>query len=155
MKKWIRPVGKIETFVPNDSVASTCWGVACSIGRDHDDPSRAWQKRYEGQFAGYNPNDLPHHDHNHCGSISNQVLFDDNGDGLPNGMKEINSINPDARGGELPCIVYTDGTYTTPMTDLRGIQNGQTIYWTNKGTGKTWHHQGTVQLLGGNTTNHS
>lgn len=153
MKKWVQPVGKIEAFAPNDSIASTCWGVACSIGRDHDD--RTWQKTYESQFPGYDPNNLAHHDRNHCGDINNQVLFDRDGDGKIDGLKEIRSINPSAQNGELPCLVYTDSTYKTQLNDLSGIQNGQTIYWTNTGTGTTWHHQGVVQLLGGKTTNHS
>lgn len=134
MKKWSRPVGKIEQFTANEYIASSCWGVACDVNAANDIEKNlhgsSW-RRYEHRLS-------------QCGQESHQVLHDITGDGKPDYMAEEKS---EASGKDgLRCTVYTDSTYRTRLEDLSTIRPGDRIYWTTTSS-ITWSHVGTVHEI--------
>ena len=136
MKNWVMPEAKVEKFVSNEYVAA-CWGVTCSV------PAEA------GVASAYDPvgSPDPHvtHRQQFCGDpLHYQIELDENG-------TPINMIEVQTDGlGDLPCTVYTDGSYSS-IRSLATINAGEYIYWTTSSGGTTWHHRGTVS----GSTNHS
>lgn len=128
MKRWVKPRTEVQVFEANEYVAA-CWGVKCDVG---------WSNRYEWQEGDYH-NGVTH-DRAHCGNSSNQVIFDDNGDGIADRMIETGTDGL----GDLICTIYWDEDYTyTRNVSTVGI--GNTIYWTTSASdGRTWNHKGTV-----------
>lgn len=121
---WVQPEAVVQGFVANEYVAA-CWGVSCDfVGKD------AVGGIHRSQFCGQ-----PGH---------YAIALDDNG--VPTSMIENQTDNM----GDLPCTLYTDGSYTTTR-DVATVQRDEYIYWTTEyGTGK-WLHKGTVS----GTSNHS
>ena len=128
IKRWETPRIAVEKFEANEYVAA-CWGVKCDVD---------WANRYEWS-QGDDGRGVTH-DNAHCGSASNQVIFDGNNDGTADRMMETGT---DGRG-DLKCILYTDGRYNE-LRDISTVQVGNEIYWTTQASdGRTWNHKGTV-----------
>ena len=128
-KRWVEPRVQVEEFMPNEYVA-VCWGVQCSIGPANE---------YEASIK----NSAQDHRREYCGTIGHQWLTDENNDGTPERMSEINTDGL----GTLACTIYTDGSYIN-QRDISTVEVGHYIYWTTSaGSGmdkRTWHHQGQV-----------
>lgn len=128
-KRWVEPRVQVEEFMPNEYVA-VCWGVQCSIGRAN---------KYEASIS----NSAQDHRSEYCGTTGHQWLTDENNDGTPERMSEINTDGL----GTLACTIYIDGSYRTPR-DISTVEVDDYIYWTTSaGSGRdkrTWHHQGQV-----------
>lgn len=128
LEKWETPRVTIQEFEPNEYVAA-CWGVACDVD---------WSNRYENWQGDYD-NGVTHRG-DHCGNSSNQVIFDDNGDGIGDRMVETGTDGL----GDLACTIYTDDTYRT-VRKVSTVKIGNEIYWTTTASdGRTWNHRGTV-----------
>ena len=127
-RKYEKPMLISEAFIPNEYVA-VCWGVGCSVGEAN---------AIEERLGNYN---YPHlyHGADHCGLSSNQVIYDDDGDGTADRMVEIGTDGL----GKLTCTIYTDSGYSTTKA-VGSVELGETIYWTTTAGSKTWHHVGTV-----------
>lgn len=127
-QKWIRPQTTIEKFVPDEYIAA-CWGVACDF-----DLANKYEKTHYTWSDGYRISwyDLGcTHDIAHCGNSSNQVIYDHNGDGIPDEMIEEG----------------TDGLgnlYCTIEGGIRNVRIDDYIHWTTTSGNRTWHHQGRV-----------
>ncbi|MBQ7565335.1 MAG: InlB B-repeat-containing protein [Lachnospiraceae bacterium] len=92
----------------------------------------------------------PNHTHRkiYCGDPSHwRIDLDENG--VPTKLTEIDTPYPTYNNGELPCVIYTDDTYTT-VRDISTIRQGETIYWTSvhDGIKVQWRHYGTVESTG-------
>ena len=70
MKSWVKPVTEVQKFEANEYVAA-CWGVGCDVSWSND--YEKWQGDYDNGVT---------HSSAHCGNSSNQVIFDDNNDGI-------------------------------------------------------------------------
>ena len=128
MKKWETPQTVVQEFEANEYVAA-CWGVGCNVN---------WSNDYEKRQGDYG-NGVTH-TWNHCGNSSNQVIFDDNDDGIADRMIETGTDGL----GDLACTIYTDGTYRTEK-NVSSVSIGDTIFWTTTASdGRTWNHMGTV-----------
>lgn len=135
IKRWETTRIAVEKFEANEYVAA-CWGVKCDVD---------WANDYELREGDYH-NGVTH-DNAHCGSASNQVIFDDNNDGTADRMIETGTDGL----GDLACILYTDGRYNE-LRDISTVQERDMIYWTTQASdGRTWNHRGTVM----GTTNRS
>ncbi|MGN0275088.1 MAG: hypothetical protein ACI4DT_10015 [Chordicoccus sp.] len=125
-EKWESPRIKVETFAPNDYV-SACWGVACDV-----DLANAYET--SNGFTNVS------HRSDHCGNASNQYLQDTNNDGTFDTMTETGTDGL----GDLNCVLYTDGSYTT-REPYSSVKTGDHIFWTTAASGgRVWHHQGDV-----------
>lgn len=122
-KEYVRPMMMGEKFLPNEYVAA-CWGVGCDIKVANE---------YDKYASGVS------HANDHCGSSGNQVIYDDNNDGIPDRMTEIGTDGL----GNLNCTIYTDENYNTTRS-VSSVNSGETIYWTTSAGDRTWHHVGTV-----------
>ena len=131
-REYVKPVMMGEAFVANEYVAA-CWGVGCAVEEANS---------IETQMGNYNYPNL-YHGADHCGLSGNQVIYDDNDDGIADRMTEIGTDGL----GTLNCTIYTDVKYNVTR-DVGSVQTGDTIYWTTTaGTGsnkRIWHHVGTV-----------
>ena len=127
-KTWAFPLVCVQQFEANEYVAA-CWGVGCNT---------AEANRIERNLGIYQPGVLDHSS-DHCGLSGNQVIYDDNNDGTADRMVEVGTDGL----GTLNCTIYTDSSYSTPMS-VSSVSTGQTIYWTTSAGNKTWHHVGTV-----------
>ena len=127
-KTWAFPLVCVQQFEANEYVAA-CWGVGCSVDEAN---------RIERNLGIYQPGVLDHSS-DHCGLSGNQVIYDDNNDGTADRMVEVGTDGL----GTLNCTIYTDSSYSTPMS-VSSVSTGQTIYWTTSAGNKTWHHVGTV-----------
>lgn len=126
-EKWFAPKTVIEEFTPNEYVAA-CWGVACDWSAAND---------YEKSIGIYDETHLCHAA-NQCGQQKNQRLYDTDGDGKIDIMKETGTDGL----GNLECIIYRDEYITQISPDQ--VNPGDFIYWTTSSGYKTWHHRGTV-----------
>lgn len=127
-KNYETPKVLVQEFEVDEYIAA-CWGVKC-----YTDDANNWEKDH----FNYNYPDL-WHDPDSCGKSSHQVLYDDDNNGSPDRMMEV-----DTKGlGTLQCYLYTDDTYKTPKL-YESVHSGETIYWITKAGKKTWHHQGYV-----------
>lgn len=128
IKRWETPRIAVEKFEANEYVAA-CWGVKCDVD---------WANDYEWWEGDYR-NGVTH-DNAHCGSASNQVIFDDNNDGTADRMIETGTDGL----GDLECAIYWDGNYQS-IRPVSTVEVGDVIYWTTQaGDGRTWNHKGTV-----------
>lgn len=127
-KEYVAPVIVGEEFSANEYVAA-CWGVGCDVKAANT---------IERKLGNYDYPNLYHRD-DHCGLSGNQVIYDDNNDGIADRMKEIGTDGLD----DLDCTIYTDETYRT-VRQISDVEAGDTIYWTTSAGTKTWHHVGTV-----------
>lgn len=138
-QKWIRPQTTIEKFVPDEYIAA-CWGVACDVD---------WANQYEMNHGGDFWNGVTH-DAAHCGNLRNQVIIDDNNDGIADRMIETGTDGL----GDLNCTIYWDGNFLN-IRDVSSVGIGNTIYWTTSGDGRTWNHKGRVIAEFPDRPNHS
>ena len=128
MKRWVKPRTEVQVFEANEYVAA-CWGVKCDVD---------WSNRYEIWQGDYS-NGVTH-DRAHCGNSSNQVIFDDNGDGIADRMIETGTDGL----GDLSCTIYWDKNYTS-RREVSSVNIDDTIYWTTTASdGRTWNHKGKV-----------
>ena len=128
IKRWETPRIAVEKFEANEYVAA-CWGVKCDVD---------WANDYELREGDYH-NGVTH-DNAHCGSASNQVIFDDNNDGTADRMIETGTDGL----GDLECAIYWDENYRRSRP-VSTVEVGDVIYWTTQaGDGRTWNHKGTV-----------
>lgn len=134
MKKWERPIAVVEEFEPNEYVA-VCWGVACSVDAANE-VEQGWMiNHWESNYANGQT-----HSSDHCGTMTNQWVIDDNNDGTVDRMVETGTDGL----GNLNCTLYTDASYKTTAS-FSGVNIGSYIYWTTSASGdRTWHHQGKV-----------
>lgn len=142
-KTYCAPMLSVERFAANEYVAA-CWGVACVVATANEYEksvnSKVWQEYYKGgTYDGYIP-----HDGNNCGTLSHQVIYDDNDDGTPDRMIEEQTKNL----GNLTCYIFQDGSYST-IKQIADVKVGDYIYWrtylnNNYPNGKCWSHQGKV-----------
>ena len=132
-KKWIQPHITIQPFEPNEYVA-VCWGVACSTMQANYVEQTWWLPNGGTNFdAGQN------HRNHHCGTTGNQWLVDENNDGTPEVMREINTDGL----GTLTCTLYTNDQYTDSYP-ISEVDVSDYIYWTTSSGNRVWHHQGYV-----------
>ena len=141
-QKWIRPQTTIEKFVPDEYIAA-CWGVACDVDsaniyemKNFSNERDEWGKPISWYDLGCT------HDIAHCGNSKNQVIYDYDGNGIPDEMIEEG----------------TDGLGNLHCTISGGIGNvkiGSYIYWTTTSGNRTWHHQGKVIAEYPGRPNHS
>lgn len=128
LEKWETPRVTIQEFEPNEYVAA-CWGVACDVD---------WSNDYELRQGDYN-NGVTHRG-DHCGNSSNQVIFDDNGDGIGDRMVETGTDGL----GDLTCNIFWDKNFIYSR-NVSTVQIGETIFWTTTASdGRTWNHKGKV-----------
>jgi hypothetical protein len=128
-KKWETPRTVVQGFEPNEYVAA-CWGVQCDVN---------WANRYEKTHGKDYWNGVTHAT-DHCGNSSNQVIFDDNGDGVGDRMIETGTDGL----GDLTCNIFWDENFRDPRA-VSSVNIGDTIYWTTTASdGRTWNHKGTV-----------
>lgn len=128
MKSWVKPVTEVQKFEANEYVAA-CWGVGCDV---------KWSNDYEKRQGDYD-NGVTHSSA-HCGNSSNQVIFDDNNDGIADRMIETGTDGL----GNLACRIYWDENYKNPRS-VSSVNIGDVIYWTTRAAdGRTWNHKGTV-----------
>ena len=90
MKSWVKPVTEVQKFEANEYVAA-CWGVGCDVSWSND--YEKWQGDYDNGVT---------HSSAHCGNSSNQVIFDDNNDGIADRMIETGTDGL----GNLACTIY-------------------------------------------------
>ena len=119
------PSIQIQEFVPNE-YCSICWGVQCDVEKAND-------------YENYHYNSDQEHRLDHCGTLTNQWVIDDNGDGTVDRMIETGTEGL----GNLNCIRYIDGNYWA-TTNFSNVKIGSYIYWTTSSGDRTWHHQGKV-----------
>ena len=128
-KKWETPRTVVQGFEPNEYVAA-CWGVQCDVN---------WANCYEKTHGKDHWNGVTHAT-DHCGNSSNQVIFDDNGDGVGDRMIETGTDGL----GDLTCNIFWDENFRDPRA-VSSVNIGDTIYWTTTASdGRTWNHKGTV-----------
>ena len=135
-KTWSMPQATVQAFEANEYVAA-CWGVACDVmggEQSGDDPMR--------------PSEGLGHNRIYCGQTSHQLITTDE-NGIAIAMTEIDTRK--SLGTDLPCTLYTDGSYTTTR-DIRTVKEGDYIYWTTSKDTRTWSHHGKVVA---GSTNHS
>lgn len=127
-KRWETPKAMVEEFEANEYVAA-CWGVKCDVD---------WSNRYELNQGDYG-NGVTHA-LDHCGNSSNQVIFDDNDDGIADRMIETGTDGL----GDLSCTIYMNENYNE-IRNVSTVKIGDTIFWTTRASdGRTWNHMGTV-----------
>lgn len=128
IKRWETPRIAVEKFEANEYVAA-CWGVKCDV---------VWANDYELREGDYS-NGVTH-DNAHCGSASNQVIFDDNNDGTADRMIETGTDGL----GNLNCTIYWNAEYRQ-QRPVSSVEVDDIIYWTTQASdGRTWNHKGTV-----------
>lgn len=128
MRSWVKPRTEVQKFEANEYVAA-CWGVGCDV---------SWANCYEEEQGDIGRGVT--HEQAHCGNSSNQVIFDDNNDGIADRMIETGTDGL----GDLVCTIYWDENYSGPR-NVSSVGIGQTIYWTTTAAdGRTWNHKGKV-----------
>ena len=128
-KTWETPKVLVEEFEENEYVAA-CWGVKCNVD---------WANGYEKEHGEDYWNGVTH-DSAHCGNSSNQVIFDDDGNGTGDRMIETGTDGL----GDLACTIYWDEYYSQKRL-VSTVKPGDIIYWTTcAADGRTWNHKGTV-----------
>lgn len=134
MKKKVyqKPLLMSEDFVPQEYVAA-CWGVGCNV-----EIANAYEQTHSSGGQTWWDKDCSHAN-GHCGLSSNQVIYDDNNDGIADRMVEVGTDGL----GTLTCTIYGDANYTQVM-NVSEVTPNTTIYWTTAAGDKVWHHVGTV-----------
>lgn len=126
-RNYVKPLLNSEAFVPSEYIAA-CWGVGCNIEQSN---------QYEIDNGWYYM-DVSHATA-HCGSASNQVIYDDNNDGIADRMVEEGTDGL----GNLTCTIYSDSGFSNKIS-VSSVKPGQNIYWTTAAGNKVWHHHGIV-----------
>ena len=124
-KKWVAPRVEVQKFEANEYVAA-CWGVACDKGMGND-----WS---------WDGSPIPirvKHSSSVCGSFDNQVVYDDDNDGVADRLVELHF-------GERQATLYTDDSYKYEK-DISEVKPGQVIYWVTTLARINYWHVGTVQ----------
>lgn len=131
MREYVTPRMTGETFASNEYI-SVCWGVACDW---------EWANVYEQDHNNWYGGNISHAE-DHCGNSSNQVIFDDDEDGIADRMVEVGTDGL----GNLSCTIYRNQSYKNPVniSSITSKDIGQTIYWTTSASGRTWHHRGVI-----------
>lgn len=127
-KTWEIPKAFVQEFEANEYVAA-CWGVACAVNEAN---------QIENNMNNYDYPNL-YHGADNCGKASNQVIFDDNNDGIADRMIETGTNGL----GDLSCTIFTDSSYKNQI-NVSSVKSGKTIYWTTSAGKRIWHHVGTV-----------
>lgn len=143
---YVTPNASVEEFVANEYVAGCYgrWAVAC----DYDAANNV-EKNVYGTYSATPSGNQVNHGAAGCGTSSKQYV--EVVDDVVKSMKEVNT----GVGQDLPCTVYTDGTYST-KADISEIKAGDYIYWTTSASGdRVWHHQGLVSGTLSGRPNHS
>lgn len=130
---WTEPRIEVQKFIPNEYVA-VCWGVACSVDAANDVEKNWMLNKWESNYVNGQT-----HSSDHCGTLTNQWVIDDNNDGTVDRMIETGT----AGLGNLTCTLYTDDSYDQKAS-FSGVTIGSYIYWTTSSGNRTWHHQGNV-----------
>ena len=142
-KTWVKPMTLVQKFEANETVAA-CWGVACMVSEAND---WEWKNDFWNAAA-------QKHEAEHCGTIGNQVIFDDNDDGIADRMIETGVSG----GGTLPCTIYTDDSFSE-IKSIGSVKVGEKLYWTTSkkpaAITYTWHHRGMVVQQDPNHPNRS
>lgn len=125
---WEAPSIAVEQFAANDYVAA-CWGVGCDWSKANE---------YEKDHHYYDNGNVSHNQ-GQCGDHGNQVIFDDNNDGIADRMVEVKTSGL----GDLLCTIFEDANYST-IKNIGSVKKGDYIYWTTTSGDRTWHHQGSV-----------
>ena len=138
---WETPRVAVEAFAANEYVAA-CWGVGCITNQANE-----WEKnhvfdsnkeiKYDWQTSWYDK-EVSHSD-DPCGNSGNQVIYDDNNDGVADRMVEIGTDGL----GNLGCTIWTDSTYSQTR-EISTVKANDIIYWTTSAGDKIWHHIGKV-----------
>lgn len=147
-KTYEKPVLHAERFTPNEYVA-VCWLVACAYDaantyemNHYSTTENGWGGRGEKSYKTWYQLGCTH-DQAHCGTSTNQVIYDDDNNGVADRMIEVGTDGL----GDLECSIYSDADYTTPLA-VSAVTKGMYIYWTtasdSDGNDKVWHHQGQV-----------
>lgn len=141
MKKWTTPMAMEECFTANVDVAvTTCYKIACNT-----DAANEYEKQIHGNFDGW----LRYsHKKDDCGNENNQVVVVDDKNSIT-GMKELKKKVFGSGVDVLPCEIFADSGYTTPGSPGT-LEVGKTVYWRTDYAGKTYSHQGTLQLVNAN-----
>ena len=163
---WEKPRIAVEAFAPNDYVAA-CWGVGCNWNDANEYELKignAWYEKQEkpgsgrpGHGSGGTTEVLAGqtHSEDHCGFSGNQVIFDDNNDGIADRMVEVGTDGL----GNLTCTLYEDEKYTTVMSvsSVTTAWFGNLLFWTTTTSSgdRTWYHQGIVNPTVPNHPNRS
>lgn len=131
MREYVTPRMTGETFASNEYI-SVCWGVKCDT---------IWANQYEIE-NGFWDNGNVSHAGNHCGNSSNQVIYDDNEDGIADRMVEVGTDGL----GNLQCLIFTNEKYNigVNISFITSENIGDPIYWTTSSGGRTWHHKGVI-----------
>ena len=132
---WEHPSVTIQDYEANEYVSS-CWGVGCNINvADAYEQTHTNSAGVTWWTLGCN------HTADHCQNADNQVIYDDNNDGIADRMLEEGTDGL----GTLACTIYSDADYTT-VIDVSSVKVGDLIYWTTTDNRtRIWHHVGTVQ----------
>ena len=146
-EKWETPRIAVEEFAANEYVAA-CWGVGCNwedANKHELDIGNAWYEEKKGNSGhGESTRVLAGqtHDESHCGFSGNQVIFDDNNDGVADRMVEVGTDGL----GDLTCTLYEDESYSKTMSISSVTKEwfGRLLFWTTSSDDRTWHHQGIV-----------
>lgn len=144
-KAWVKPMTFVQQFEANESVAADtqCWNVFCQRAYEHN------IGLIDGWYdpPGWAP--AQQHKKDVCGTLTNQVLRDTDGDGVVDQMLEYGN-------GTKECTLYTDESYSTVMSPADVDPNsGNIIYWTNEELGTTYLHKGVPQLADASHPNRS
>lgn len=150
VKTWNDPRIEVQKFIAEEYVAA-CWGVSCAYDAAND-VEREWMlpTRWPWQKAESNYDNGQTHQKDHCGTLTNQWVIDDNDDGTVDRMIETGTDGL----GNLTCTLYEDASYRQTAS-FSGVTIGSYIYWTTSADNRTWHHQGTVIGLDASHPNRS
>lgn len=131
MREYVTPRMTGETFASNEYI-SVCWGVKCDT---------SWANKYEISH-GYWDNGNVSHASDHCGNSSNQVIYDDDEDGIADRMVEVGTDGL----GNLQCLIFTNERYNkiVNISSITSEKIGDPIYWTTSSGDRTWHHKGVI-----------
>lgn len=134
-KTYCVPMLSVERFAANEYVAA-CWGVACVVSA-----ANSYESSINSQV--WKDDGVNGHTSTHCGTATNQVIYDDNDDKVPDRMIEEGTDGL----GNLTCHIYSDAAYSISM-NISDVKVGDYIYWRtyvkNNTENKCWSHQGKV-----------
>lgn len=143
-RDYVKPLLNSEAFLPSEYIAA-CWGVGCNVSESNN---------YEQTNNASNNKtwwDLEvSHASSHCGNSANQVIYDDDNNGIADRMIEEGTDGL----GNLQCTIYTSSSYTD-IKDISTVKPGDNIYWTTAAGNKIWHHVGLVYATFPGRPNHS
>lgn len=138
-RRWETPKALVEEFEANEYVA-VCWGVSCSVDAANTVERNTHGRWWTDDGWVYNNYDAGQtHSTDHCGTLTNQWVIDDDNDGTVDRMIETGTDGL----GNLTCTLFADASYRTSAS-FTGVTTGSYIYWTTSSGDRVWHHQGYV-----------